>query len=302
MNNYAWLLRREFWENRAIWLIPAIIGGLMTLSACWGQLHFGNDFLNINGAPSIPAEYRQVSWYFLSGGVTVIFLVIMPIYAGWYLLDCLYADRKDRSILFWKSLPVSDTQTVLAKLAVGLVIIPLVYVAIADLTSVAVAMILSLRIGIGTASGLWSPTAWLDTQILWLYVILTLAVWFLPVAGWFIFVSAWATRAVILWSLLPPLAVFLGERWTFGTHLFGSALLDRLGAGYARAFHAQGDGSIWRDIATDGGKNHIHMPASVWSFMDPSGFFGSPATLIGIAIGVAFILGAIVLRSRRAEI
>jgi ABC-2 type transport system permease protein len=302
MKNYTWLIRREFWENRAIWLIPAIIGGLLTLGICWGHLHFGGDFFDINGASAIPEQLRPYSFYILSGSVTLIFLVIMPIYAGWYLLDCLYSDRKDRSILFWKSLPISDTQTVLAKLAVGLIIIPAVYVAIADLTTIAFDFVISLRLGDWGTSGLWNPLAWLDMQVVWLYAILTLALWYLPVAGWFVFVSAWATRAVILWSLLPPLAIYLGERWTFGTHVFGSALVDRLGPGYVRAFHTAGDGSNWRHLVTDGGQNHFDMPASVWSFMDPIGFICSPATLIGIAVGAALIVAAILLRSRRAEI
>jgi ABC-2 type transport system permease protein len=302
MNNLTWLIRREFWENRAIWLIPAVIGGLLTLGIIWGHLHFDNDFFDINGAANIPVEIRPYSFFILSGLVTVIFLVIMPVYAGWYLLDCLYADRKDRSILFWKSLPVSDTETVLAKLAVGLVIVPLVYVAIADLTAIVFGFVISVRLGAWGSSGLWNPAAWVDTQVLWLYTILTLAVWYLPIAGWFIFVSAWATRAVILWSLLPPLAVCLGERWAFGTHLFGRMLLDRLGTGYARAFHMLGDGSTWREITTDGGQNHMHLPVNIWNLMDPVGFFSSPATLIGIAIGAALILAAIALRTRRAEI
>jgi ABC-2 type transport system permease protein len=302
MKNYGWLIRREFWENRAIWLIPAIIGALLTLGVCWGHLHFDNDFFDINGGTRIPAELRPYSYYILSGSVTLIFLVIMPIYAGWYLLDCLYADRKDRSILFWKSLPISDTQTVLAKLAVGLLIIPAVYVAIADLTTLAFDFVISLRIGEWGTSGLWNPKAWFDMQIVWLYAIVTLAVWYLPVAGWFVFVSAWATRAVILWSLLPPLAIFLGERWAFGTHVFGSALLDRLGVGYGRALHTIGDGSVWKHIKIGDGSDPMNMPASIWNFIDPVGFFSSPATLGGIAVGVALILAAIVLRSRRAEI
>jgi len=303
MNNTSWLIRREFWENRAIWLVPAVIAGLLVLAASFGHVHFGEDMFRSDGpGEGVPV---QIAMYALSGSVTVMFLIIMSVYSGWYLLDCLYADRKDRSILFWKSLPISDAATVLTKLLVGVIIIPLVYFAIADLTVFVMSLIFGLRTGLWAASGLWHPSLWLQTQGFWLYTILTLAVWYLPVAGWLMLISAWATRAVILWSVLPPLAIYIGERWMFGTHYFGSELLDRLGKGYAvRAFDVTHGGAGWTTevIHKHGGDDSLTYPTSLWHLLDPVGFFGSSATWTGVAVGVALIYAAIQLRSRRAEI
>src|SRR5450631_4114239 len=118
MNIAIWLVRREFWENRAIWMIPAVIGGFMLLAALFGNVEH----------MAVPAEFPApaVGQLFLVA-VGATFFAVMSIYATWYLLDCLYADRKDRSVLFWKSLPISDATTVLAKLFTGLIAIPLVY-------------------------------------------------------------------------------------------------------------------------------------------------------------------------------
>src|ERR1700688_4835450 len=129
MNDYAWLVRREFWENRAIWIVPAAIGVALTLAALFGNVQI----------PALsPPDSRALSGVVLFGfGVT--FFVVMNIYATWYLLDCLYADRKDRSVLFWKSLPISDTTTVMSKLATALLVIPVVYFAAADLTALMMA-------------------------------------------------------------------------------------------------------------------------------------------------------------------
>ncbi len=234
-----------------------------------------------------------------------VFLTVMSIYSAWYLLDCLYADRKDRSILFWKSLPLTDAETVLSKLVVGMLIIPLVYFAIADLTTLTLAFIISIRASSWVGNALWQADVWLQLQALWLYMIATLAVWLLPVAGWLMLVSAVATRAVMLWSVLPLLGLYLGERWVVGTHVVGTVLYDRLVTGYpTRAFYVADNGSsFFSAIAKEGrGNASIDAARTVWSFLDPVGFFGSPATWIGAAIGVALIVATIQVRARRSEI
>src|SRR5450631_2638386 len=193
MNDYAWLVRREFWENRAIWIVPTVIGVALTLAALFGNAQI----------PALSLPDGRVFSSVVLFGFGVSFFVVMNIYATWYLLDCLYADRKDRSVLFWKSLPVSDTATVLAKLFTGLVAIPCVYFVAADLSTLMIAFIISMR-----ARSTFALALWLQLQALWLYLIFTTAIWYLPFAGWFMVVSAWAKRAVTLWSILPPLALY----------------------------------------------------------------------------------------------
>jgi ABC-2 type transport system permease protein len=290
MNTYSWLVRREFWENRAIWIVPAIIGAVLTLAALFGRVDIA--------ALTSPEQSRVMGGMVLFAfGVT--FFVVTNLYSTWYLLDCLYADRKDRSVLFWKSLPISDTATVLAKLFTGLIGIPLVYFIAADISTLLIAFIISVRARSTFGSALWQPDLWLQLQALWLYLIVTIAIWYLPFAGWLIAVSAWAKRAVMLWSILPILALCLVERWFFGTHVVGTALQDRTMGYIACAFRYPSD-YAW--VSTAIGDDTITTPSSVWRLLNPIGFFSSPATWVGLMVGVALIVVAIQLRLRRTEV
>jgi ABC-2 type transport system permease protein len=289
VNKTAWLVRREFWENRAIWMVPAIIGVTLTLATLFGRV-------DLDGA-ALSEEHRAVVGGVVLFGFGVSFFVVMNIYATWYLLDCLYADRKDRSVLFWKSLPVSDTATVLAKLFTGLVAIPFVYFIAADLSTLMIAFIISMRVRSTFALALWQPDVWLQLQALWLYLIFSTAIWYLPFAGWFMVVSAWAKRAATLWSILPPLAVYLLERWFFGTHRFGDVLRDRA-LGYFP--HAFSDHVTW--VTTTFDHDSISTPENVWHMLDPVGFLSSAATWLGVVTGVLFIAATIQLRIRRSEV
>jgi ABC-2 type transport system permease protein len=286
MNTYAWLIRREFWENRAIWIVPAALGAALILAALFGRV-------DIDNLP-LPVAHRDIGGPVLFAfGVT--FFLVMSIYSSWYLLDCLYADRKDRSVLFWKSLPISDTATVLVKLFIGLVAIPLVYFIAADVTTLLLAFIISVRVRV-LGSALWRADLWLQLQALWLYLIVTTAIWYLPFAGWLMAVSAWARRAVILWSVLPPLALYLLERWFLGTHVVGTALSDRMLGYVTVAFRGSPQHAAPASV-----DEAISASASVWRLLNPIGFLASPDTWVGAAIGIAFILGAIQLRLRRTE-
>lgn len=291
MNNYFWLIKREFWENRAIWVVPAIIGGLLMLAALFGRI----DFINL----TTPAQSRVVGGAFLSG-FGAAFFVVMSIYSTWYLLDCLYADRKDRSVLFWKSLPISDTATVLSKLTVALIVIPLVYFVAADLTTLLIAFIVSVRASSTLGGALWHVDLWLQLQVLWLYAVVTTGIWYLPVAAWLLVISAWAKRAVMLWSILPPLALYLVERWFFGSNIIGGQISERLFGYGLEAFKATPDGADWG--TTVFGDDRITSPSSVWVWLNPGHFLSSPQTWIGVAVGTVLIVGAIQLRLRRTEI
>ena len=298
MKNYPWLVRREFWENRAIWVIPAALGTLLVLAALFGGYQ-------VLGAADLAAVRSMVQAGAVDGMILIMtaFFVVMAIYSTWYLLDCLYADRKDRSILFWKSMPVSDTATVVSKLGMALIVIPLVYFAFADLTTLLMAFIISVRSGVSAGSALWRPQVWGEIQALWLYLMVTTAIWYLPVAGWLLIVSAWAKRAVMLWSILPPLALVLTERVFLGTHVIADQLAARLGLlGYlSHALQYSPGPENW--MTTEIGREvSVTAPVSLYRFVNAGGFISSPETWIGAAAGAALIFCAIQLRARRTEI
>jgi ABC-2 type transport system permease protein len=278
-----WLVRREFWENKAIWIIPAALGALVTLGSLFGTIQA--TFFDSTGEPPSMAGMMLLAF-------GALFFAAMSFYSYWYLLDCLYAERKDRSVLFWKSLPVSDTQTVLSKLLVALVAIPLVYFAADDATSLLVAFVLSVRTH--SVLALWHPSVWLQLQAAWLYAIVTTAIWYLPITGWLLLVSAWARRAVILWSLVPPLGLMLAERLLLGTHAVSSVIADRL-TGYAsRAFSAPLPAGGWS--AGQG-----FAAPTVWPLLNPTTFFSSPDTWLGALAGAVLIAATIQVRARRVD-
>ncbi len=295
MNIATWLVRREFWENRAIWLIPSVFGALLILASLFGGYQ-------VLGAADLATVRTVVQAGALDGMILIAaaFITVMSIYSTWYLLDCLYADRKDRSILFWKSMPVSDTATVLSKLGMALLVIPLVYFVLADLTTLVMAFVISVRASSYVGSTLWRGDLWLQVQGLWLYLIVTAAVWYLPVTGWLLIVSAWAKRAVILWSILPPLAVFVAERVFLGTHVVWNLAAGRISGYLGHAMQYAPDAANW--ITTTVGHDEITTPVDLWRFLNPAGFFANAETWIGAAIGAALIACAIQLRMRRAEI
>jgi ABC-2 type transport system permease protein len=282
MNNYVWLIRREFWERRAIWIVPAAISGALILVALFGRTQIITD---------VPLESPFVGRVYL-GLTGALFISIMMLYSTLYLLDCLYDDRRDRSVLFWKSLPVSDTDTVLSKLIVALIAIPLVSFVAADITSLIVAFIVSVRARSMIGGALWEGRDWLQMQVLWIYVIFTCAIWYLPVAGWCLMVSAWVKRAPMLWSVLPLLVAYLIERFFLGTHYLAQVVGGRL-AGYAgAAFHGDGPGS-W---------NANDAANTAWQFIDIRGFLATPATWAGLVVGAAMVAAAIQMRMRRSEV
>jgi len=278
LNHYIWLIRREFWERRAIWIVPAVVSAALILVALFGRTQFISD---------VPLESPYVGKVYL-GLTGALFITIMMLYSTLYLLDCLYDDRRDRSVLFWKSLPISDTDTVLSKLIVALFAIPLVSFVAADVTSLIVAFIVSVRARSMIGGALWEGGAWLQMQALWLYVILTAAIWYLPVAGWCLMVSAWVKRAPMLWSVLPLLVAYLIERFFLGTHYLATLIGGRLGGYAAAAFH--------------GSWNVNDVTSSAWQFMDIGGFFTNRATWIGAAVGAAMVAATIQMRMRRAEV
>jgi len=210
------LVRRELWEHRALWLAPLAVAALLALVAAIGRVH-----IDMEEAPDLTSESQRVAIFSIIQFVLAIPLYLVAVFVGsYYLLDCLYAERKDRSILFWKSLPVSDGLTVCSKLLVGLVIVPIGVFALALLAHLLYTAILGARVSLGSLPPVftWSTYEWLRTEAVMFFVTLLTVLWWAPIAGYLLLVSAWVRRAPILWATLPFVVGPVLEWVAFGTH------------------------------------------------------------------------------------
>jgi ABC-2 type transport system permease protein len=176
-------------------------------------LHVGNVSFGGDAAEFADPQKRRSLFTLIVWGQSLPQYLVMALVVSFYLLDCLYAERKDRSILFWKSMPVSDASTVISKLLVGLVVVPLGVYLLAMLTSVLFQAGWAPRLSIA-----WDTAAWLKVQALMLYALVIAMLWYSPLAAFLLLVSAWARRNVFLWATLPPIIAVIAEKWSFGTH------------------------------------------------------------------------------------
>ncbi|HEX4884022.1 MAG TPA: ABC transporter permease, partial [Casimicrobiaceae bacterium] len=204
--------------------------------------------------------------------------------AALYCIDALYAERRDRSILFWKSLPVSDRATVLAKFATATVVQPAIACAIAGAAVVVILLggAAMLAAG-GIAPGpLWAHLPLLPLLVALVYGVAAHALWYAPIFGWLLLVSGWAKRAPLLWAVLPWIAAVAVERIAFGTRYVGALVAHRLSGALDAAFFPSA-----RKIVTS------------FADLDPVGFVATPGLWLGLAFAAACLVAAIRLRRVR---
>jgi ABC-2 type transport system permease protein len=213
-------IQREFWEHRGLWIVPLTIAAVMLGAALvFGHIQFDfNSAENHYDGPVPPPLVELVAL-----GWALPFYLAALIQASAYLIDCLYAERRDRSILFWRSMPVTDARAVLVKLLVGLVLVPLGAFLIAAVTSLIGSALLVLRnhqviINGQPIAALWDTLAWLRMQAITFYGLLAAMLWYAPFAAYLMLASVWARRSPYVWALVPPLLLMLLEHMVFGTH------------------------------------------------------------------------------------
>ena len=209
-----------------------------------------------------------------------------------YCLDALHGERRDRSILFWKSLPVSDVTTVLSKAAVPLVVLPLlvfaIVVAMQWIMLLLSAVVLMLT-GVGTAK-LWPQVPLLQMELSLLYGLTALALWHAPIYSWLLLVSGWARRAAFLWAFFPLLTVIIFEKIAFKTSHFASLLEYLLIGWFTQAFAA---------TPTSGPVDPHYVPLSQ---LAPARFLSTPGLWIGLAAAALFLTVAVRIRRYRGPI
>lgn len=280
-----WSVRRELWENRSVYLAPLgvaaifLIGFLISLFRLPEKMRGASALTPMQLHELIERPYTYAALLIMGSGFVV---------ALFYCLDALHGERHDRSVLFWKSLPVSDLTTVLSKATIPMVIIPLLSFAITVATQWLMLMFSTLvLLGNGqSVSLLWMHVPLFQMSLMLLYHLLAgHGLWYAPIYAWVLMVSAWARRATFLWAALPLVAIGFLEKVAFNTAHFGAFLGDRVGPG-----------------AED-------MPYTVDSIsMAPLAlhtvlrFLSSPGLWIGLMFAAAFLAVAVRLRHNRGPV
>lgn len=216
---FYWSVRRELWEYRSIYLAPLAVAGVYLFAFLISSL------IRLPGqmraAIADPAQMKHLgNSYEFAAAVSLLAAMVVQIY---YCLDSMQSERRDRSILFWKSMPVSDLMTVASKAAIPFAILPAVGFAIVLVTGF-VMLVLSSAIlllhGMSPAP-LWTQLSLAKDTAGLLYHILTVHIlWYAPLYAWLMFVSAWSKRAALLWAVLPWFAVGIFEKIVFNTTYF----------------------------------------------------------------------------------
>jgi ABC-2 type transport system permease protein len=281
-----WSVRRELWENRSIYIAPLVAGGVVLfgfLISMIGLPHRMRALLELDAAhqrEGIAMPYDMAAGLIMGTALVV---------AIFYCLDALYGERRDRSILFWKSLPVSDLTTVLSKASIAILVLPMLAWAITVVTQWTM-LLLSSAVLLGgdlSVTTLWTQLSLFQMSLMLLYHIVTVhMLWHAPMYCWLLLVSAWARRAAFLWAFLPPLAIGVVEKMAFNTSHFAILLEHRLGGGPEAV-----PMTASRGFPTDPG---MHLT--------PGNFLISAGLWIGLGFAAVFLAGAVRLRRNREPI
>jgi ABC-2 type transport system permease protein len=294
VNTLIMLVRRELWEHRALWLAPLLISVLLV--ACAFPIHIGPLDLNAHASDDVRrlALFGVVQW-----GLTVPQYIVMVIVLNFYLLDCLYAERKDRSILFWKSLPVSDATTVASKLLVAVVVVPLGVYLLAMITNLLFSAIWLARASFGmlpSNANVWDTVVWLKVEALMLVGLFVSMLWYAPLAAYLVMVSAWARRAVFLWAVLPPVFAVLVEHLAFGTRHVAELITYRTTGIWDRTNMEQA-----AESAVAAGQHQIVSLAAFFDALNIREFLLNIDVWLGLAVAVVFAFVAVRLRRYRDD-
>ena len=318
MNTFLWLVKREFWEHRggflrapvitaAIFLVLNLMG-IVTGEVMGRQMgfHLG---IGSNNLHLLTQELDKQSMEAVGAGLdlvmyssTMIIGIVLGFVVFFYCLGALYDDRRDRSILFWKSLPVSDTATVLSKVVSATVVAPLIAVVVGALTGLVMLLMFAITLSLHGVSvwhllGLSHPLQVMANLVgsIPLYVL-----WALPTVGWLMLCSAWARSKPFLWAVALPVAVGLLITWFGIMGLFNLPASwfwqEVVGRGLLSLFPGGSFSASPREFTADGASNMSLLGVShTWAAL------GTANLWIGVLAGVVLIAGAIWFRRWRDD-
>jgi ABC-2 type transport system permease protein len=281
-----WSVRRELWENRSIYIAPLVVAAVVLFATSLGTIGLPRrmrEFSTLDPAKG----HASIATHFSMAPAPIMLAAF--IVGFFYCLDALYGERRDRSILFWKSLPVSDRTTVLSKAGIPFVVLPLIAYALSVAAQIVLLMLGTMALlGSGqNPATWWGEVRFFQGLLIMFYGLTVHTLWFAPIYGWLLLISAWARRSPILWAVLPPLAVAAVERIVFSTSSFMHMLGYRVTGAMVEAFALKPTGG--------GDINRL-------SQLDPAKFLSAPGLWVGLALAAVFLAAAVRLRRNREPI
>ena len=330
-HKFRLLLRREFWEHKGGFLWAPVVAGAIFLvlsvmvilvgevaarrAAARGDLTIQGHGMTFSGLDlgALTSKMSAEDMRQLAGGIDAALLmasgwplIVLAFVVFFYCLGALYDERKDRSVLFWKSLPLSDSETVLSKAVSATVVAPVIAVGAALVTMLGFLVVLSILVLVHGGNpvhllwGLANPFG-IATQLV--ASIPVYALWSLPTVGWLLLCSAWSRSKPFLWAIMIP--VFSG----IFVSMFDFMQLFNMESSWfwknivARVLLSTTPGS-WAQVATFDNVQHADGPAAVVSLINPATTWSAlltPELWCGVIAGAAMIFVAIRLRRWRDE-
>ena len=275
---FYWSVRRELWENRSVYIAPLAVAAVTVFGYLIATMGYVMSTANL-------AQRRAA----LEGPYSFAMGLIMGtafIVSIFYSLEALHGERRDRSILFWKSMPVSDLVVVMSKASIPLIVLPLLSfatVVVTELIMLSLASVVLMGSGLSVAT-LWTPVFQMSLMLLY-HLVTVHMLWYAPMYGWLLLVSSWARRAAFLWAALPWLAIGVVEKIAFNTTHFAAW------AGYRFSGDAAG-GSFMGDNGSMDPLMHL----------TPGKFLITPGLWIGLAFFAACIIATARLRRYQGPI
>lgn len=325
------LLQREFWEHKGgFFWAPMVAGGIFLVLALMGvglaevaksripdhaEVNLDSGSFRISGLDlgaitekMSPAELKE-----LGQGVDVSLfmatswpLIVLAFVVFFYCLGALYDERKDRSVLFWKSLPVSDRDTVLSKVVSAAVVAPALALAAGLITMFAFLIVVSglvLLHGGNPYTLLWGPGSPLRIAGQLIATLPVYAAWALPTIGWLLLCSAWSRSKPFLWAVMIPLFAGIVVGWFdlmrlfqldsgwFWKHVFGRLLFSVV----------PGSDLLYRGDSLEIANQGIDHVEQLLSVSTAYAAFLRPEIWVGAVAGIVMIFGAVRMRRWRDE-
>jgi ABC-2 type transport system permease protein len=280
-----WSIRRELWEYRSTYIAPLAAAGVFLAGFAISTIHLPQKMRELSGLDpmrqhEVVAQPYNFAALLIMGSTFVV--------AFFYSLDALQSERRDRSILFWKSLPVSDVTTVLSKASVPLVILPMLTCGITLVTQwlmwlLSTAVLAASGVGV---EALWSRfSLWQMTVTVFYHLLLIHVLWYAPFYCWLLLVSAWARRMAFLWAVIPVLTLNALEKVALNTSHLAGVLMDRIWGGGPAGGHMAG-----------------HITMGPLATAAPGEFFSMPGLWIGLIFAAVFLALTVRLRRYREPI